>query len=417
MSLFIKGYKFNAPVTFQEREMSQIKNQSYTAGALSFNSEASGYPERSDEKIMRQDVKGSILIINEMIESLALKNVENIPLYVANGAFVENTNKHLNRIVNVYNSIGKDASEEEKIRKIYRASPPLIALETLTNSTMSFIAQYTGIKGNNTTFGNTSIAALHTLQEAEVALLSSPLAIVNSSNCGGDTSFLTNSSVVGYEQNWKESAGVACLLLGNNEKKNGVSLAKITSLKNSFKVPNIETNNIERNWDKLITDDKSEVIIFSGAYSEGTNILDEQNCKKINTNLFSHFNSYGNMGPSNIFFGIIKAVNLIEEGKKIVDVVDRDSRGRIISVAYLVLVNKSKHKAKSGDDAKDLKWLPMSMLPKLAFDHNDIIQKATDVLRYKIASLTTDCVEDIPTTADIKLLSAQLKDESDEKKR
>lgn len=97
--------------------------------------------------------------------------------------------------------------------------------------------------------------------------------------------------------------------------------------------------------------------------------------------------------------------------------VDRDSRGRIISVAHLVLVSKAKHKAKSGDDAKDVKWLPISMLPKLAFDHNDIVQKATDILRYKLASLTTDCVEDIPTTADIKLLSTQLKEDGDEKKR
>ena len=95
--------------------------------------------------------------------------------------------------------------------------------------------------------------------------------------------------------------------------------------------------------------------------------------------------------------------------------VDRDSRGRIISVAHLVLINKSKHKAKSGDDAKDVKWLPISILPKLAFDHNEIVEKATDVLRYKIASLTTDCVEDIPTKADIKLLSEELKEQDSKK--
>jgi len=328
MNLFIKGYKFNAPVTFQHREMSQIKNQSYKAGAMNINPNVSNYPIRSDEKIMRQDVKGSILIINEMIESLELKNVENIPLYVANGAFVENTEKHLNRIVNVYKSISEDASEAEKTRKIYRASPPLVALETLTNSTMSFIAQYTGIKGNNATFGNTSIAALHTLQEAKVALLNSSLAIVNSSNCGGDYSYLTNSSVLGHDNNWKESTGVACLLLGSEQNKNGESLAKITGLRNSFKVPNIETNEIERGWDQLIIDDKADAIICSGAYSENVNKLDESYCKDLNTNVYSFFNSHGNMGPSNVFFGIIKAVNIIEKGNQVVDVLDRDVFGR-----------------------------------------------------------------------------------------
>lgn len=96
--------------------------------------------------------------------------------------------------------------------------------------------------------------------------------------------------------------------------------------------------------------------------------------------------------------------------------VDRDSRGRIISVAHLVLVNKSKHKVKSGDDAKDVKWIPLSMLPKLAFDHNYIVEEATKVLRNKMASLTTDCVEDVPSTADIKLLSDQLKEKVHNKK-
>lgn len=327
--IYIKGFKFNAPVTFREIEMSQIKQQYYTAGDLSMNPDVANYPSRSDEKIMRQDVKGSILIINEMIEAAGLENkIENVPLYVANGAFVENVNKHLNRIVNVYKTFDREAADADKIKKIYRASPPLVALETLTNSTMSFIAQYTGIKGNNATFGNTSISALHALQEAEIALQNTSLAIVNSSNCGGDYSYLTNSSVVGYEDQWKESTGVACLLLGNNQDEDGKSLAKITVLKNSFKVPNIESKELDRNWSELLVDDKADVLINSGAYSKTAYELDKAYCEKLNPNTFSSFKEYGNMGPSNIFFGIIKAVKLIEEGCQIVDVLDRDVFGR-----------------------------------------------------------------------------------------
>lgn len=97
--------------------------------------------------------------------------------------------------------------------------------------------------------------------------------------------------------------------------------------------------------------------------------------------------------------------------------VDRDPRGRILSVAHLVLINKSKRQIKSGDDAKNVKWFPFSMLPKLAFDHDDIVEMATDILRQKIASLTTDCVEDIPTSADIKLLSNQLNPEEYNRKK
>jgi hypothetical protein len=34
------------------------------------------------------------------------------------------------------------------------------------------------------------------------------------------------------------------------------------------------------------------------------------------------------MGPSNIFFGIIKAIEFIQEGSAIIDIVDRDVFGR-----------------------------------------------------------------------------------------
>ncbi|MGB0390473.1 MAG: hypothetical protein ACPGD5_02815 [Salibacteraceae bacterium] len=309
--------------------MSQIKAQSYIMGDLSINRNSPNYPSRSDEKIMRQDVKASILIINEMIESAGLqKNIVNVPLYVANGAFVENVDRHLNRIVNVYKTIEQGSNEAEKIRKIYRASPPLVALETLTNSTMSFIAQYTGIKGNNATFGNTSISAIHAIQEAENALQDTPLAIVNSSNCSGDYSYLTNSSVLGYDEHWKESTGVACLLLGNEEGGSQNSLAKICSVKNSFKIPNIETKGIKRNWVEIMIDDGADALVHSGAYSLHTHEKDVEYSQNLNSSSFSWFDSYGNMGPSNVVFGIIKAVNFIEEGAQVVDVLDRDVFGR-----------------------------------------------------------------------------------------
>lgn len=86
--------------------------------------------------------------------------------------------------------------------------------------------------------------------------------------------------------------------------------------------------------------------------------------------------------------------------------IDRDQRGRVISIAHLVLVKKKKRKPTAGDDAKDVKWLPIQMIPKLAFDHNEIISDALNVLRNKMASLNTDCIEDVPTPADIKLISS-----------
>ncbi len=55
--------------------------------------------------------------------------------------------------------------------------------------------------------------------------------------------------------------------------------------------------------------------------------------------------------------------------------VDRDPRGRTITVAYLAIIDEPI--AVTGqDDAAKAEWFPLSALPELAFDHADIMQDA-----------------------------------------
>ena len=62
--------------------------------------------------------------------------------------------------------------------------------------------------------------------------------------------------------------------------------------------------------------------------------------------------------------------------------VDRDPRGRTITVAYLAIIDKPI--AVCGqDDAAKAEWFPLSALPELAFDHTDIMTDAIKLLQKK----------------------------------
>lgn len=54
--------------------------------------------------------------------------------------------------------------------------------------------------------------------------------------------------------------------------------------------------------------------------------------------------------------------------------VNRDPRGRTVSVVYWAKVNEL-IKAKGSDDAASAIWFPVDKLPSLAFDHRQIIDK------------------------------------------
>lgn len=62
--------------------------------------------------------------------------------------------------------------------------------------------------------------------------------------------------------------------------------------------------------------------------------------------------------------------------------VDRDPRGRVITIAYLALVRISE--VRGGDDAASAKWFSLDEVPQLAFDHDRILREALKCLREKI---------------------------------
>ena len=60
--------------------------------------------------------------------------------------------------------------------------------------------------------------------------------------------------------------------------------------------------------------------------------------------------------------------------------VDRDPRGRTVTVAYLAVIDKLSPVI-GQDDAAQAEWWPLTSLPQLAFDHDEIMEDAIALYR------------------------------------
>jgi 8-oxo-dGTP diphosphatase len=64
--------------------------------------------------------------------------------------------------------------------------------------------------------------------------------------------------------------------------------------------------------------------------------------------------------------------------------VDRDPRERVVSVAYYALVKLLDHDVHAATDARDAAWFAITDVPPLAFDHEQILERAHQRLTAKV---------------------------------
>lgn len=62
---------------------------------------------------------------------------------------------------------------------------------------------------------------------------------------------------------------------------------------------------------------------------------------------------------------------------------DRDPQERTVSITYFALIDIQEYKQQISKDYPG--WFPINQLPDLIFDHNDIVERAKEKLRYKAA--------------------------------
>jgi len=61
----------------------------------------------------------------------------------------------------------------------------------------------------------------------------------------------------------------------------------------------------------------------------------------------------------------------------------RDPRGRVITVAYMALINSEKIKLKAATDVSEVQWFSIKKIPALAFDHKKILDYSLKRLKWK----------------------------------
>ncbi|MBX4205032.1 MAG: NUDIX hydrolase [Candidatus Doudnabacteria bacterium] len=65
--------------------------------------------------------------------------------------------------------------------------------------------------------------------------------------------------------------------------------------------------------------------------------------------------------------------------------VDRDPFGRVVSVSYFALIPNSGITPKTSSEYSEIAWFSVKNLPKLAYDHKEIVQAAIQRLQSKLS--------------------------------
>ena len=62
----------------------------------------------------------------------------------------------------------------------------------------------------------------------------------------------------------------------------------------------------------------------------------------------------------------------------------RDPRGRTITVVYFGIARQDRQQVKAADDAAQAQWFDIHNLPRMAFDHDEIVRLAMERLNRKL---------------------------------
>ena len=73
--------------------------------------------------------------------------------------------------------------------------------------------------------------------------------------------------------------------------------------------------------------------------------------------------------------------------------IDRDPRGRTITIVFYTFINNHSQIAKANTDATVIKWFSVKKIPEMAFDHSEIFKEALLRLKSHIILAKLDIID------------------------
>jgi 8-oxo-dGTP diphosphatase len=85
-----------------------------------------------------------------------------------------------------------------------------------------------------------------------------------------------------------------------------------------------------------------------------------------------------------VLFDLTSLDNVFLEQFQTFGCVDRHPVGRVVTVGYYALVETYRHNPVASAWARRTNWFPVDDLPKLAFDHQQILEKGIETLKRSV---------------------------------
>ncbi|HMS67335.1 MAG: NUDIX hydrolase [Saprospiraceae bacterium] len=88
--------------------------------------------------------------------------------------------------------------------------------------------------------------------------------------------------------------------------------------------------------------------------------------------------------PSIVLKQLTGLENVFVELFDVLGKINRVTHQRVITAAYFALISTEKYELKKGLEARDIQWMDIHNIPKLIYDHNEIINRGYEALKLKL---------------------------------